>query len=266
MNIFGQNYEFAMRFFVNLGFMRIRVLTINLAGVKYDWFKLRSHILIDQINALRPDIVFLQETTLIPERKYDQGLSIGEAIGLPNSLFAPYGNSNEFRSRNVGGIGILSRWPFIHSQFRKLPPGRMDQFSARSALFGVMNVEGEKILLGTTHLSYHEEESDIRMLQTEEFLKILLFLSVPKIIIGGDFNATEEELSIKKMKAHFIDAGMNDITWSLGNDLVKFRFDRRIDYIFCSKNLIVEDKKIVLNRKEKIFPSDHYGVYAQLNV
>jgi endonuclease/exonuclease/phosphatase family metal-dependent hydrolase len=100
----------------------------------------------------------------------------------------------------------------------------------------------------------------------DEFLKDLHFFEIPHVIVGGDFNATEDEPSIKKIKMYFKDAGKNENTWSLENDLVKIRSNRRIDYIFCSENVLIEDTRLVLNKKNIMFPSDHYGVYAELSI
>lgn len=252
--------------------MKLKVVTINIAGVQFDWFEKRRDALVNELKALSPDVVFLQETTVIPHRNYDQSLDIGTGIGLNSLAFTSYGNLHEYESPRLGGLAILSRWPFKQVQNRKLPPGMIDQYGARAALIGVIQVEGQDVLLGTTHLCFRAEESDVRLKQTEEFLKFIhLYQMCPFTVVGGDFNAIIDEPAIQRVSDSYQDAFLSlhpddeGITWSRENKLVRsVRSDRRIDYIFCSKNLGVEKAEVILNEEKPIFPSDHFGVMAEL--
>lgn len=254
--------------------MEVSVLTINIAGVQFDWFGDRRKSLIKEIRHLNPDVIFLQETTVITERQYDQTMDIAKESGLGNFIFAPYGNLREYDSPRLGGIGIISRWPFKHVQNRKLPEGKIDKHGARVGLMGSIEVDGMELVLATTHLSWRPEERDLRVAQTENFLEMVNFTD-ELTIFGGDFNANPEEPALNTIRdqyddsfgiIHPDDAG---ITWSkTENTLIKsnWRGDERIDYIFCSKDIDVLEADVVMKTKLPVFPSDHFGLLSRFRI
>lgn len=246
--------------------MKIRVVTINIAGLQFGWFEGRRDVLINELASLNPDIVFLQEATVVPERRYDQTLDIMNGLGLTSVSFAPYGNREEFLSPKLGGIGIVSRWPFSTVQTRKLPEGTIDTFGARSALLSQIVVGGHTVTLATTHLSYHEEEESLRKKQVSEFVGLVEFYGREKIILGGDFNAVPEGEAMRTLLSQFKDSGETRNTWSGENDFVRSRKDRRLDYLLCSHDVNILDSVIVLDMKKSMFPSDHFGLMVDYQV
>lgn len=254
--------------------MEVSVLTINIAGVQFDWFGDRRKSLIKEIRHLNPDIIFLQETTIVPERNYDQTMDIAQEAGLPNFTFAPYGNIREYESPRLGGIGIISRWPFKHVQNRKLPGGKIDKHGARAGLMGAIEIEGTEIVLATTHLSWRPEERDLRVAQTECFLEMVNF-NDELTIFGGDFNANPQEPALATIRDQFDDSfevihpGDPGITWSKSqNNFIKsnWRGDERIDFIFCSKDIDVLEAEVVMKTKLPVFPSDHFGLLSRFRI
>jgi endonuclease/exonuclease/phosphatase family metal-dependent hydrolase len=250
----------------NLSDMEISVLSINLAGIQFGWFEERRKALLTQTKKLSPDIVFLQETTVVPSRLYDQTLDLQAELGLNASAFVPYGNPEEYDSPKLSGIGILSRWPFMFSQGRKLPGSVRDQYGSRAGLFCKINVNGKDILLATTHLAYRPEEEKLRLHQALEFLRTLYFYQKERIIFGGDFNAEVSESGIQEILKTFIDSGNKEVTWSEKNEFIRSRKNRRLDYLFTSKDLDAINSEVVLNEKTPVFPSDHFAVLARYDV
>jgi endonuclease/exonuclease/phosphatase family metal-dependent hydrolase len=218
--------------------MKLKVLTINIAGLQFNWFEGRRDVLIKQARELNPDIVFIQETTVVPERSYDQ------TVDLMNAL------------DRLGGVGILSRWPFHFVQNRKFPAGQLDPYGARSGLLSSIILEGVEILLATTHLSYRREEENLRAEQGEELLKAIGYYHYDHIIVGGDFNARDSEPVIRRMKDEFTDSGDHGTTFK----------DRRIDYLFSSPQFRIVESKVVLNKPDPVLPSDHFGVFSEYEV
>ncbi|MFP5385608.1 MAG: endonuclease/exonuclease/phosphatase family protein [Bacteriovoracia bacterium] len=249
---------------------RIRIVTINLAGINFDWFEKRRQVLIGQLQELEPDVIFLQETTIVVENNYDQSLDIAGETGLTSVAFAPYGNIREFESPKLGGVAILSKYPFTYVQNRRLPPAQRDEYGARVGLMVKIEKTGNDIILATTHLSWRTDESELRFAQVTEFLKLISSAGSLPVIIGGDFNCTTDEPAVRKILQSYKDTFFdlhpkNDgITWCSKNNYIRSRKDRRIDYIFCSHDLRVERAEVVLNHKQPIFPSDHFGVLTDL--
>jgi endonuclease/exonuclease/phosphatase family metal-dependent hydrolase len=190
-------------------------------------------------------VIFLQETTIIPGEKYDQTIDLQKALGFSASAFTSYGNTHEYQSARIGGIGILSKWPFTICQNKTLPPGTLDQYGARS---GLLVKTSNGLILATTHLSYRPEEKSLRTTQTEEFLEQINREETDMVIIGGDFNALPDEPAIIMMEKHFKDSGNRHPTYK----------EHCIDYLFHSENLTTEEVKVVLDDGE----SDHRGLLA----
>lgn len=226
--------------------MKIRALTINIAGLQFNWSE-RRKLLIDQIRELDPDIVFLQETTVVSD--YDQTIDLQKSLGLNSSVFTPYGNDREYEAPRLGGISILSRWPFVYVQNRKFPKG-VEKYGARAGVLAAILVDDQEILLGTTHLSYRKDEVDLRAEQVGEFLKAIDGNQFHHVIIGGDFNATPNEPAIQLMEEKFLTAKAEGNTFK----------DKRIDYLFSTPDLTPLNPKIVE------MASDHFGVMADYSV
>lgn len=258
---------------------KFRCVTLNLAGLQGDWFEKREKLVIQELKALKPDIVCLQETTIHQgERIYNQAQAICKGIGLHGIAFTPYGNLIEVISHDQGGIAILSRWPFLSVRNLRLPPGHDDPSDARVALNVTVASPGGELSFITTHLSWRENESEIRLIQLglalESFAPDQARDSLSRTVLMGDLNATENEPVVRLANRRLKDAwrvlnpNQPGYTWTAEkafSDLHPMP-DRRLDYIFCSKDIEVETAEIVVKGKEHENPSDHFGVMADLTL
>jgi endonuclease/exonuclease/phosphatase family metal-dependent hydrolase len=250
--------------------MIFRCVTFNVKGVGAQWHEKRFEALVSQLRPLNADIICFQESTICYEnsRSYDQAQAIGKAIGLNVSAFTPYGNLNEVGSHHRGGVALVSRWPIGTFRSRRLCSGRDNQYDIRAAMFATILAPEGKIEIANTHLSWKPDESGYRLRQMEMIFQEMS----PDSILFGDLNATEDEPAIRMVAPHFQDAFRvlnptdEGITWDGNNPLTKGSIlpDRRIDYIFVPQSMIIKESKIVLNQPAPIFPSDHYGVMAEL--
>ena len=257
--------------------MRVRCITINLKGIEYGWFEGRSSVLIEGLRKHNPDIICVQESTVRQDSPiYNQARAIGTALGLENCIFSPYGNSAEMVTHDQGGIGLISRFKISDVRGRRLPPGHRGPSDARVALFVQLKVPQGELGIITTHLSWRPEESEVRLMQTGILLNEMTRGPWGKIddktIVLGDFNATPDEPSIQTITEQMIDAysvahpGEPGYTWSSRNPLTleSDLTNRRVDYIFCDRNAKVRLCNVILDRADPTFPSDHFGVLAEL--
>jgi endonuclease/exonuclease/phosphatase family metal-dependent hydrolase len=257
--------------------MKTRIITINLAGTKDNWFGKRRDLMIEGLTACKPDIVCVQETTLTRGYVvYDQARDIGEAIGLPVTAFAPYGNSVEIMSSEQGGVAILSRWPMIRVRNRRLPAAHENPPDSRVALFATFQTPAGELKVVTTHLSWEPDSTQMRMMQMGLILDDL-FQSRPldpytKLVLTGDLNAIETEpvvaLINECLRDSFRHHNPDDkgYTWSTRNPLTG-RYpieDRRLDYIFCPTGAEINKAGLILNDEKPGFASDHFGVLADI--
>jgi endonuclease/exonuclease/phosphatase family metal-dependent hydrolase len=261
--------------------MKTRIVTLNLAGMKDDWFEKRRDLVVKGLAACKPDIVCVQETTITRGYAvYDQARDVGEAIGLPVTAFAPYGNSIEIMSSEQGGVAIMSRWPMIRVRNRRLPAAHENPPDARVALFATFEAPEGEIKVVTTHLSWEPESTQMRMMQMGLILDDL-FQSQPvdphtRLVLTGDLNAVESEPVINLINECLRDSYRHHnpddkgYTWSTRNPLTG-RFpiaDRRLDYIFCPSGAEINKAELVLNNEndEKLgFASDHFGVLVDID-
>jgi endonuclease/exonuclease/phosphatase family metal-dependent hydrolase len=246
----------------------MRVITFNIAGVKFDWFKSRGQLITESLKILNPDIVLLQETSVpTGQKKYNQIKDISQSIGLHAHAFSTYGNNNQNEATERRGIAILSRWPFIETQTFSLPSGRSPFEEERVLLKGLVDVGGQKIYLATTHLAWQMNEEEIREKQAKTIMEILGSDINDPLILGGDFNALSAEPAINEILKCLADAykmarpSDPGHTWSQSNALVTAeKSDRRIDYIFHSSTINVLASDVVLKKWKGKYLSDHYGV------
>ena len=261
---------------------KIRVVTLNVKGLENDWFGRRCGAVINGLKKLRPDVVCLQEATVRSSytcngsNHYDQARVVREGIGLKASAFAPYGNPIEVMSHDQGGVAILARWPIINVHNRRLPSGCSGASDARVALVATVDCPERPLSLVTTHLSWRPHETETRLMQTglilEEFTRTLWTRPKARAVFLADLNATEDEPAVELCRKYLVDAfracNPDDPghTWSNKNTWTKpWSFiDRRIDYVFCPTDATVLKARVVLDKPDPIFASDHFGVLADI--
>lgn len=257
---------------------QIRCVTFNLKGLSADWFGQRMDAAVEGLLAVNPDVVCLQEATVryLPDA-YDQASELGKRIGLPYVAFCPYGNPIEIMSFEQGGVATLSRWPFQSVRFRRLPPGHEQPFDSRVALITTLALLNEPVHIVNTHLSWRPEESYIRLVQGGLILDVLMKLGYlakgSRTILAGDFNSIEKEPCIQHSLEYLKDAYRERNKEDLGHTVsganpltADWDFpDRRLDYIFCSKDAKVKAAKVILDEPSPVYPSDHFGVMVDLD-
>lgn len=155
------------------------------------------------------------------------------------------------------GVGILSKYPLTETRTIMLP--KIEGFTGedRVVALGRVSLPGKKdIWFASTHLDVSKEEN--RVLQTAAIVKLGESLSLP-LVIGGDFNATDEKGAIQPLTAFFTDASINKAP-TIPNVNPK----RRIDYIFFPKTSSFKtvSEQVLM---EGFYGSDHLGYKAVLS-
>ncbi len=217
----------------------------------------RQPVLLEAVRSVGADILCLQETP--------PGFS--KLLDYPTWFQNPE-TELVIASRFPAG-GNLSVLYQTRSPFERFP---------RGAIFAELTVGAGKIWVGTTHLSWKEEDEVSRIGQTEELLKTARSLKGP-VLLGGDFNASPGQAPIQRIQQDgfldlFADLHPTDpgITWDNGNPFIQshsVRFpDRRIDLLFLRTETpdgwVPSTCEVVCRKADGagIRPSDHYGVLA----
>lgn len=258
---------------------RIRVATLNIWNRMGPWEE-RLVAIRKEIERLQPDILGLQEVLVLPEHAFDQARAIAEGFGY----HIAFGRSPDAEAYTLGNA-VLSRWPIARTLTYALP-GTDER---RSLVFAEIDAPNGKIPFFSTHLNWKFDESAVRQLQVQCVARFVEACAKPEhypAIVVGDFNSEPDSDEIRFMRGlgslggrsvHFHDVFGHvgsgpGITFSMKNSYAALlrEPDRRIDYIwvrggderFRGEPLVA---RVAFDEPEgEAFPSDHFGVYAEL--
>lgn len=281
---------------------KLTILTINTWKCDGDYLQ-RIDWMASEIEKINADIVVCQEVFRTICGKYDT-LKMLQKLG-GNLRDKPFFGKNRFsfarlspareKNRNVNkeflesisGLGILSVYPILDSFDINLPNHPDD--GERIAQFSIIKVNNAQLLIINTHLTHLKEEFGLRINQIKAILsQDILKESFDAILLCGDFNCTEDSATIQYLYQHpdfkisnaFRRAEVKSAKCiTLPNKNVSeicfpaVKDGRCIDFIFLIEkrthsNLKVYLAQIVLDvpNKAGIFPSDHFGVMASIEV
>ncbi|HEY2365370.1 MAG TPA: endonuclease/exonuclease/phosphatase family protein [Polyangiaceae bacterium] len=258
---------------------RIRVATLNIWNRMGPWEE-RLVAIRKEIERIQPDVIGLQEVLVLPEHALDQAKAIAEGFGY----HVAFGRAPDAGPYTMGNA-VLSKWPITRT-FAFGLPGTDEH---RSLVFAEIDSPAGKIPFFSTHLNWRFDETAIRQLQVQTLAAFVATNapaeSYPAIVVG-DFNAEPDSDEIRFLRGlgsiggrsvHFQDAfgqvGKGPgITYSLRNPYAALlrEPDRRIDYIwvrggderFRGEPLAA---RVAFDVPEgEAFPSDHFGVVAEL--
>jgi endonuclease/exonuclease/phosphatase family metal-dependent hydrolase len=245
----------------------------------------RMGLIADELAALRPDVIALQEAAVsrrlgnVPER-------LARRLGYHHvhAPATPYVFGEGLVSRLViGALGfregpaILSRFPIVESEVSRLPRC-VSALDPRVLLRARVDTPWGAIDVFSVHIS----RDDCQARRVVELVARRRG-GLPSILMG-DFNAIESSPAIQAMTAEagFVDAyrranpGANGATVWQRVDAPGPTARRRVDYIFLVPGLDVHGEiarsRIVLDTPHRLadgstlWPSDHYGVLAELTL
>lgn len=270
--------------------MTLKVLTLNLWHDLGPW-PARAERIRAWLDRLDPDLVGFQEVLRGP--RLDQ---MEELLG-PRLPHRDYGRTGGFAREGAEldfGNAVASRWPLVGREEQRLPD-RGDA-ETRAALHVDVDAPFGRLSFTCTHLHWRFHHGDVRQRQVQA-LAARVIARRPKggfpPVLVGDFNADPESDEIRYLTGgHALDgrtvylhdawrvAGRRPpepgeppgCTWSNRNPYARLALepDRRIDYVFVgyptSQGLgRIERCEVVCDAAgEGIWPSDHFGVYAEL--
>jgi endonuclease/exonuclease/phosphatase family metal-dependent hydrolase len=144
------------------------------------------------------------------------------------------------------GVGILSKYPISEARTIKLPS--VPDFQGETRVLALVKVtlpDNKQVYFGSTHFDVKMEEN--RLLQAQEVATIAGKLDAP-VIIGGDFNSTDNRAPMLELFNYFKDASTIK-----GPTIPVLNPTRRIDYILYR---MPNDFEVL---SEKVLTADNYG-------
>ena len=153
------------------------------------------------------------------------------------------------------------------------PEGTMENLSARFGRwtrFRILNGDaaGEELVVLNAH--YNPIRFGHRLRSSSILAEYLPDIAADaRLIVTGDLNAFPTWSSVKRLTTRLsltdalADQGVTGGTLHRGRE--SFRWGR-IDYVLTDESIDVEDAWISQVRPDGVFPSDHFGVYADLRL
>lgn len=262
---------------------KISVMTLNIWNDQGPWPQ-RVRLIRDEIEILDPDLIGFQEVL------QGEDLDLLDDILVGTSYHRDFVGTIESWPRSGVDFGnaIASRWPILSRSEFILP--NVEGNETRAALYCTIESPFGLVCFGCTHLNWKVDQGAIRERQVVALVDRLMAecdsIDFPPILVG-DFNAVPESAEIRYLKGlqsldgksiYLRDAwshaggGSEGLTWSRSNPYVMQWLDpdRRIDYIFVGLpqpdglGEILSCKIVFDSQHEGIWPSDHFGVYAEL--
>jgi endonuclease/exonuclease/phosphatase family metal-dependent hydrolase len=267
--------------------MTLSVLTQNLWHDMGPWPE-RARLVRQWIDRLHPDLIGFQEVLRGPGR--DLAAELLQDAGY-HLEFAPAMRYWQDQRLEFGN-SVASRWPILDRETFPLPHGAGGE--RRSALSVTVDSPVGPLSFTCTHLNWKFQHGEIRERQVTALAELVLGRrpkdGFPPILVG-DFNAEPDSSEIRFLtglesrggrSVYFHDAWRvagarrtdpeAGLTWCNRNPYARANLepDRRIDYIFSGFPKrdgvgLLEVCRVVCDEPQNsVWPSDHFGVYAEL--
>ncbi len=234
---------------------------------KKSWFY-RAHLIVEDINSVKPDIIGFQEVTFIhydylknAMEGYDSEILYRDDFILSEGCPIFY-RTDKYEKISSGGFW-LSETPDVMSK-------GWGAAHYRVCTYIILKDKdtGREFVVFNTHLDHESEEARIEGIKVV-LSKIKEFGDIPAFLMG-DLNATPSTPTIISTKDSFDDA--HDIA-QISADGATFhkwgeQFNReRIDYIMISKDSCeVFEYAILDNCHDGVYSSDHTSIYIKVKL
>ena len=246
----------------------VTVATLNLFHNMGRWEE-RLPLLMDQLVALAPDVIGLQEVTLTT----DQGMLLcrlaNERLGPPH--YQVYHLARPGRSAHAQAQAVMSRLPVeAHEGLDYLlHEGVAQRLRLRLA-------DGPALDFYNTHLHYPPAATQERLEQAKRLLAWAdTWAGASPTVIVGDFNAYPDEPTVALMKQRFVSAheavhGREpEKTWPTPVNTWDPSPPGCLDYVFVAGARVLEAGlafHVPHPEDETLYPSDHLGVTATIDI
>lgn len=246
----------------------VTVATLNLFNKIGRWDE-RLPLVMDQLTALQPDVIGLQEVVIT-----DQGTSICRLANerLAHSpRYSIYHMARPGPGAGVEALAVLSRLPVeAHEGLDYL----MHECVAQRLRLRLE--DGAALDFYNTHLYFPPSATEERLKQAKRLLAwVDTWGGATATVIVGDFNAYPEEPTVALMKTGFASAyeaahGCEpERTWPTPVNTFDPSPPGCLDYVFVAGARVLEAGLAFDSphpSDANLFPSDHLGVMAKLSI
>jgi len=247
----------------------MKVATLNLFNRMGDWEK-RAPLVIDQLEALSLDVIAFQEVDLM----LDQGMWIARQLNLrlkDQSHYRIKHAASPGKRVSYHGIGTLSRLEFQEHEI-------LDLMTFERVAQGMVFRCGQRpFVFVNTHL-HHPPEAEVERVAQVEYLLSWLDRDSRRLptVVAGDFNSYPHEKAVALMKSRFrsafevVHGREPEKTWPTPVNEFDLSPSGTLDYVYVTDEFRVLDAGLAFDvpsaETETLFPSDHFGLFARLQL
>lgn len=248
--------------------MILRIATLNIEQNHKRW-ELRRELIVDQLGALSPDMLALNEIHIPEQTGRWLQRAAAERLGRKYALLQ---QSKVGADGRLQGEGLLARHPVIETASLDY---RSHDCVAQVARF---EIDGRFLDIYVTHLIAARVGDSARQYQVEQLLEWVRSRSDAQVsIVCGDFNAAPDQPSIRLMCRAFRPTQSEATAFTPLREPEGEpthpewpRFDRCIDYIWIKGQAKIQATGLCFNQPAEdnpnLWPSDHIGVWADLEL
>jgi endonuclease/exonuclease/phosphatase family metal-dependent hydrolase len=265
----------------------LSVLTLNLWHDSGPYPR-RAERIREWVDRLDPDLIGFQEALRAPGRDQVAELLADRPYQLDYVGAARFKRDGHEFSDGEFGNAVASRWPITAREELRLPDSGDGE--TRAALSVTLDAPFGPVCFTCTHLNWKFRHGAVRERQVAAVCELALRRrpreGFPPVVVG-DFNAEPESAEIRYVtglqslegrSVSLLDAwrvaggGGPGITWSNANPYARKALepDRRIDYVFAGfprqtgEGQITSCRVVCDDEVDGVWPTDHFGVYAEL--
>jgi endonuclease/exonuclease/phosphatase family metal-dependent hydrolase len=271
----------------------LRVLTLNCWNVAEPLAE-RMALVRAGVEALAPDLIGFQEI-IVRRDGFDQGAWILDGLGFERVFGAAYrwAEGTSFLPHDGEGDAfgnlIASRWPILRTEVRELPG--VETGERRSAIAALVDSPWGRLAFTTTHLNWRLDQGWVRERQVVALAALVEAAAADATlppILTGDLNAEPDSTEIRFLRGLASIDGRSTYlqdawsvagrgpghTWDNRNPYARYGSDpdRRIDYVLVGhadqfgRGRIEAARLAMTEPRDGVFPSDHFGVVAEVRV
>jgi endonuclease/exonuclease/phosphatase family metal-dependent hydrolase len=248
----------------------IRIGTLNVRNTADRWSE-RAELLVEQLVALRPDVIGLQEIRRPARQARWITARVNARIPPERPNYAAFATYKTGVRRWWEGLALLSRFPALGQEWLDLAGGNRVAQRVR-----VSTPDGGTLEVYNVHLHHAAGAEQLRLAQVERVLDWMgRAPDLPQVLVG-DFNSDPDSPAIRRITERLrsayaaIHGTEPELTAPTALSPHFGQHAVTIDFIFVNERVALHDARLAFDQPhaadDRLFPSDHFGLLATISI